>query len=415
MFDLTELGKRLKSASRELALSSAAQRNAALLAMARALRANEENILAANAEDVQNARQAGVRESMIDRLRLDGARLENIARAVENVAGLADPVGVTDGGRTLENGVRLYQTRVPFGVVGMIYEARPNVTVDAAALCLKSANACMLRGSKEALQSNRALCAVLRAALEESGLPADCIGLVEDTSREGARAMMTLDGYLDLLIPRGGAGLIQSVVRNATVPVIETGAGICHTYVDAQADLDMAVRILNNAKTSRPSVCNACETLLVHADIAPVFLPMAKKVLDEHQVQWRGCERTCAILPDAAAAVQEDYATEYNDYILNARVVDSLDEAVEHIARFSTGHSECIVTQDYRNAMRFTALVDAAAVYVNASTRFTDGGEFGMGAEIGISTQKLHVRGPMGLRELTTQKYLLFGDGQIRE
>lgn len=415
MTDLTGLGKRLKAASHTLALSGAGQRNAALTAAARLLRERRAEVIAANGEDVRAAREAGVREAMIDRLRLDEGRIESMASAVEDIVRLEDPVGVMDGGRTLENGVRMYQTRVPFGVVGMIYEARPNVTVDAATLCLKSANACMLRGSKEALRSNRALCAVLHAALKESGLPEDCVGLVEDTSREGAKAMMTLEGYLDLLIPRGGAGLIRAVVREATVPVIETGAGVCHTYVDAKADVEMSVRILENAKTSRPSVCNACETVLVHKDIAPVFLPKAKAELDKHNVEWRGCGRTREILPGVLPAAEEDYATEYNDYILNARVVDSLEEAAAHIARFSTGHSECIVTESYPAAMRFTALVDAAAVYVNASTRFTDGGVFGLGAEIGISTQKLHVRGPMGLRELTAQKYLLFGEGQIRE
>ncbi|MCI8624614.1 MAG: glutamate-5-semialdehyde dehydrogenase [Provencibacterium sp.] len=414
MVDLTAIGERGRAASRRLRPARAELRNRALCAIAAALRKEQASILKANAEDVACAEKGGMSRAFLDRLSLTPQRIEEIAVAVEKVVSLPDPVGLVDGGRTLPNGLRLYKTKVPFGVVGMIYEARPNVTVDAAALCLKSANVCMLRGSKEAIRSNIALAGVMRAAIASVGLPEDCILLVGDTTREGARAMMTLRGYLDLLIPRGGAGLIRSVTENATVPVIETGVGNCHTYVDYNADLPMAVEILENAKASRPSVCNACETLLVHQEIAERFLPMAKAALDRYPVEWRGCARTQAILPGILPATEEDYAAEYDDYILACRVVDSFEEAVEHIARYSTGHSECIVTGDYAHSQAFTAEVDAAAVYVNASTRFTDGGCFGLGAEIGISTQKLHTRGPMGLEALTTDKYLLFGEGQVR-
>lgn len=415
MVDLTGIGERGKSASRVLRSKNAEIRNRALSAVAAALRREQQAILAANAEDTANAEKGGMSAAFLDRLSLTPQRIEEMAAAVEKIIMLPDPVGQVDGGRTLPNGLRLYKTKAPFGVVGMIYEARPNVTVDAAALCLKSANVCMLRGSKEAIRSNIALAGVMRAAITTAGLPEDCILLVGDTTREGAAAMMTLRGYLDLLIPRGGAGLIRSVVENATVPVIETGAGNCHTYVDSSADLQMAVKILENAKASRPSVCNACETVLVHRDIAPDFLPQAKAALDRYSVEWRGCARTREILPGISEATEEDYATEYDDYILACRVVDSMEEALAHIARYSTGHSECIVTDSYMNAQQFTANVDAAAVYVNASTRFTDGGCFGLGAEIGISTQKLHTRGPMGLEALTTDKYLLFGEGQVRK
>lgn len=413
--DLTGIGERGKAASRFLRAANAQQRDRALLSMAAALRKEQAGILKANAEDIAAAEKGGMSAAFLDRLALNPQRIEEMALAVEKVASLPDPVGQVDGGHILPNGLRLYKTRVPFGVVGMIYEARPNVTVDAAALCLKSANVCMLRGSKEAIRSNIALVGVMRAAVAAAGLPEDCVLLVGDTTREGAAAMMALRGYLDLLIPRGGAGLIRSVVENATVPVIETGAGNCHTFVDESADLQMAVRILENAKASRPSVCNACETLLVHRGIAESFLPLMKAALDRYPVEWRGCARTREILPGIREATEEDYATEFDDYILACRVVDSLEEALAHIARYSTGHSECIVTNSYANAQAFTAGVDAAAVYVNASTRFTDGGCFGLGAEIGISTQKLHTRGPMGLSALTTDKYLLFGEGQVRK
>ena len=414
MVDLTDIGMRGQAAARILRTASAETRDRALCAIAAALRREQASILRANAEDTAEAEKNGIGRAFLDRLTLTPQRIEEMAVAIEKIITLPDPVGRVDGGRTLPNGLQLYKTKVPFGVVGMIYEARPNVTVDAAALCLKSANVCMLRGSKEAIRSNISLVGVMRSALPQAGLPEDCILLVGDTTREGAKAMMTLRGYLDLLIPRGGAGLIRSVVENATVPVIETGAGNCHTYIDESADLDMAVKILENAKASRPSVCNACETVLVHSSIAGRFLPLAKAALDRYPVEWRGCPRSRQILPGILPATEEDYATEYDDYILSCRVVDSLEEALAHIARYSTGHSECIVTDSYAHAQAFTAGVDAAAVYVNASTRFTDGGCFGLGAEIGISTQKLHTRGPMGLNALTTDKYLLLGSGQVR-
>lgn len=414
MVDLISLGKRAKVASRVLSCAGAAQRDKALRAIAAALRENAPAILKENGADMAAARERGMTKAFLDRLQLSGERIEGIAAAVEEIVMLQDPVGVVESGRTLENGIRLVKTKVPFGVVGMIYEARPNVTVDAAALCLKSGNVCLLRGSKEAIRSNIALANVMRGALDKAGLPGDCILLVEDTTRESANAMMTLNGYLDLLIPRGGAGLIRTVVENATVPVIETGVGNCHTYIDAHADLEMAVRILDNAKTSRPSVCNACETVLVHRDIAGRFLPAAKAALAHANVEWRGDARSCEILPGIKEANETDWETEYGDYILACRVVENMEEALLHIARYSSGHSECIVTESYESAEIFTARVDAAAVYVNASTRFTDGGVFGLGAEIGISTQKLHIRGPMGLRELTTDKYILFGSGQVR-
>ena len=331
------------------------------------------------------------------------------------VAAQPDPIGEVVSGITRPNGLRIEKVRVPLGVIGIIYEARPNVTSDAAAICLKAGSAVLLRGGKEALRTNTAIEAALRRALAEAGLPADCVQLVHDTSHDSARAMMNLTGYLDVLIPRGGKNLIQTVTQNAHVPVIKTGWGNCHVYVDASADIDMAANIVFNAKASRPSVCNAAESLLVHRDIAEKALPAIKKRLDEKQVELRGCERTRAILGDCVApATEEDYGTEYLDYIMSVKVVDSFDEAIAHIAKYSSGHSEAIVTQNYANARRFVNEVDSAAVYVNASTRFTDGGEFGLGAEIGISTQKLHARGPMGAAELTTTKFIVTGDGQIR-
>ena len=340
---------------------------------------------------------------------------EMCIRDRREVCALDDPIGKKDGGCVRPNGLNITRVRVPLGVVGMIYEARPNVTADAAVLCLKSGNACVLRGGKEAIRSNIAIADAMRAAIESVGLSADCITLVEDTSRQTASEMMTANGLIDVLIPRGGAGLIRSVVQNATVPVIETGTGNCHIYVDASADIDMAANIAVNAKCSRPSVCNAAESFLVHRDAAERFLKKVAPMLEKYSVEIRGCERTRAVLGDSVVpATEEDYATEFLDYIVSVRVVDSIEEAMEHIARYGTHHSECIVTESYSAAKLFTDRVDAAAVYVNASTRFTDGGEFGLGAEIGISTQKLHARGPMGLAELTTVKYVVLGEGQIR-
>ena len=353
-------------------------------------------------------------QALLDRLALSESRIQDMAQAVKEVAKASDPVGKVLSGGVLANGLKIEKVTVPLGVIGIIYEARPNVTSDAAALCLKAGNTVILRGGKEAFRSNQAVTRVLREALEERGLPADCVQLVEDTSRQSAQELMALTDYLDVLIPRGGAGLIRSVKENARVPVIETGVGNCHVYVDDSAQVDMAADIVFNAKTSRPSVCNAMETLLVHKDIAEKALPLIQARLDEKQVELRGCERTRAILPGIRAAGEEDWETEYLDYILAVRVVDSLDQALEHIARYSTGHSECIVTENYSHAQRFLNEVDSAAVYVNASTRFTDGGQFGLGAEIGISTQKLHARGPMGLEQLTSYKFLIQGSGQVR-
>lgn len=413
MTTMEAMGKRAKEAARVLA-KAGPKKTAALQAAARALLARQEELLAANRADVEAGEAAGMRDSLLDRLRLTEGRIAGMAQALREVAEAPDPVGRVLSGEVRPNGLQIQKITVPLGVIGIIYEARPNVTSDAAGLCLKAGNAVILRGGKEAFRSNLAVAQVLRDALEESGLPADCVQLVEDTSRQSAQELMGLTGYLDVLIPRGGAGLIRSVKENSRVPVIETGVGNCHAYVDAAADLDMAADIVYNAKCSRPSVCNAIETLLVHEKIAGEALPRIKSRLDEKRVELRGCEKTRAILPGTAAATEEDWATEYNDYILAVKVVGSLEEALGHIAKYSSGHSEVIVTEDYSAAQRFLEEVDSAAVYVNASTRFTDGGEFGLGAEIGISTQKLHARGPMGLEQLTSTKFLVRGRGQIR-
>ena len=413
MTALETMGKKAKEAARALA-KAGPKKTAALQAAARALLARQEELLAANRADVEAGEAAGMRDSLLDRLRLTEGRIAGMAQALREVAEAPDPVGRVLSGEVRPNGLQIQKITVPLGVIGIIYEARPNVTSDAAGLCLKAGNAVILRGGKEAFRSNLAVAQVLRDALEESGLPSDCVQLVEDTSRQSAQELMGLTGYLDVLIPRGGAGLIRSVKENSRVPVIETGVGNCHAYVDAAADLDMAADIVYNAKCSRPSVCNAIETLLVHEKIAGEALPRIKSSLDDKQVELRGCEKTRAILPGTAAATEEDWATEYNDYILAVKVVGSLEEALGHIAKYSSGHSEVIVTEDYSAAQRFLEEVDSAAVYVNASTRFTDGGEFGLGAEIGISTQKLHARGPMGLEQLTSTKFLVRGRGQIR-
>ena len=416
MTAMEQMGQKARQAARELNAVSGTQKNAALEAMASSLEEQTGAVLEANERDITRARAAGMIDSMIDRLRLTKERVAGMAAGIRSIRALTDPVGEVMEGRRLENGLEVRKVRVPMGVIGIIYEARPNVTSDAAALCLKAGNAVILRGGKEAIESNRAVAQALRAGLEAAGLQPDTVQLVEDTSRETAAAMMKMNGYIDLLIPRGGAGLIRSVVENATVPVIQTGVGNCHIYVDESADADMAQAIVVNAKASRPSVCNAVETLLIHSGAAPALLPPLAAALREKGVRLRCCGRAAALLPGVPVepAEEADWATEYLDYILAVRVVDSLEEAMDHIARYGTGHSECIVTENYEHAQRFTREVDAAAVYVNASTRFTDGGEFGMGAEIGISTQKLHARGPMGLRELTTVKYIVNGSGQIR-
>ena len=413
MTELQKMGAAAKKAAAVLRTAGEKKRRA-LLEAAQALRAAAPEILAANAVDLAAARESGMRDAMLDRLTLTEARIEAMAQGVEDVAAQRDPVGRVLSGETRPNGLKIEKVTVPMGVIGIIFEARPNVTSDAAALCLMAGSAVILRGGKEAFHSNMAVTSVLQAALERAGLPRTAVQLVQDTSRESSREMMGLVGYLDLLIPRGGAGLIRAVVENARVPVIETGVGNCHVYVDESADIDMAAEIIFNAKTSRPSVCNAIETVLVHEKIAERALPAIAARLREKRVELRGDDRTRAILPEAVPASEADWETEYLDYILAVRVVDSLDEAVAHIARYSSGHSECIVTRDLRAAEAFTARVDSAAVYVNASTRFTDGGEMGLGAEIGISTQKLHARGPMGLNEIVSYKYVIRGDGQVR-
>ena len=414
MTDLNIIGAAAKDAAFALANASTAQKDAALAAIAAALEARAADILSANREDVEAARAGGMSPSMLDRLSLSEARVKGMAEGVRDVAKLPDPVGRVLSGSTLACGLEMEKITVPLGVIGIIFEARPNVTSDAAALCLKSGNACILRGGKEAIHSNTAIAKVMRGALKEAGLDENCVCLIEDTDRATATAMMRLNRYIDCLIPRGGAGLIRSVVENATVPVIETGVGNCHAYVEKTADIAMAAEIVFNAKTSRPSVCNALETLLVDEAIAETALPVIAARLKEKNVELRGCPRTCAILPEAVPACENDYAVEFLDYILAVKVVSGIDEAIAHIRRYSSHHSECIVTRDLAAARRFTREVDSAAVYVNASTRFTDGGVFGLGAEIGISTQKLHARGPMGLEALVSYKYVLYGDGQVR-
>ena len=413
MTALEQMGAKAKEAARSLR-KAGAKKTAALELAAAALWDRREEILRANGEDVAAGEAAGMRPSLLDRLRLTEERIAAMAQAVREVAAAPDPVGRVLSGEVRPNGLQLQKVTVPLGVIGIIYEARPNVTSDAAALCLKAGNAVILRGGKEAFRSNQAVAEVLRDALEAGGLPRDGVQLVQDTSRQSAGELMALTQYLDVLIPRGGAGLIRSVKENAKVPVIETGVGNCHAYVDASADLRMAAEVVYNGKCSRPSVCNALETLLVHKDIAEQALPLMQSRLSEKQVELRGCERTRAILPGITPATEEDWETEYGDYILAVKVVDSLEEALAHIAKYSSGHSEVILTQDYQAAQRFLEEVDAAAVYVNASTRFTDGGEFGLGAEIGISTQKLHARGPMGLGQLTSTKFQIRGSGQVR-
>ena len=412
--EMEELGRRGKEASRIIGKAGTAEKNRCLEVIASALWERREEILKANDEDVKAGRENGLTEGFIDRLTLTEDRIGGICDGVRKLIQLDDPVGVVEGGSLRPNGLRIEKVRVPMGMVGIIFESRPNVTVDGATLCLKSGNAVLLRGGKEAIRSNLALTAIMRQALSDCGFPEDCVQLVEDTSRDSAARMMRLNGYLDLLIPRGGAGLIRSVVENATVPVIETGVGNCHLYVEKTADPEMAEKITVNAKTSRISVCNAAESLLVDEAVAETMLPRLKKALDAYKVTLYGCPKTRAILPDVEEATEEDYGREYLDYKMSVKVVSGVDEAIAHINRYGTGHSEAIVTSSLAAAEQFQREVDAAAVYVNASTRFTDGGEFGFGAEIGISTQKLHARGPMGLEALTSYKYRIMGNGQIR-
>lgn len=404
-----------KQAAAKLAVTSTAVKNAALLAMAAALEAQQSEILAANERDMIAAAAKGMKSSMLDRLKLTAERISGMADGLRQVAGLADPVGNVIDGKTLPNGLHITKIRVPLGVIGIIYEARPNVTADAAGLCLKSGNAVILKGGSEAMESNKTVAAILAQAAEGAGIPAGSIQFIDTSDRQAVQDLIHMNGLVDVVIPRGGAGLIQAVVRNASVPVIETGAGVCHTYVDKDADVEMAMKIAFNAKVQRPSVCNAMETLLVHKDIADKFLPMMLMMYNSSAVEIRGDEAVQEYSGQVHPATEEDWSTEYGDLRLSVKIVDSIEEAMAHIAKYGTGHSECIVTDNYQAAQLFQYTVDAAAVYVNASTRFTDGNEFGFGAEIGISTQKLHARGPMALPELTSTKYLINGNGQVRK
>ena len=415
MLTLDEMGKKAREAARVLARLGIREKEEGLRAAAEALTGGMEEILAANEKDVKAAVEKGMKPGLVDRLALDEQRVRAMADGLCKVAALEDPIGEVTAMKPRPNGLLIGEKRVPLGVVGMIYEARPNVTADAFGLCFKTGNAVILKGGSDALCSNQAVTKRLREGLTRQGLPPFALQLIEDTDRETARRFMTLDRYLDVLIPRGGAGLIRTVVENSTVPVIETGTGNCHIYVDETADFQMALDIIDNAKTQRIGVCNACESLVVHRAAAREFLPCLKKRLEEKGVEIRGDEEARAIVPEFKAATEEDWGTEYLDYIVSVKVAGSLQEAIEHINTYNTGHSEAIITSDYNNARTFLEDIDAAAVYVNASTRFTDGFEFGFGAEIGISTQKLHARGPMGLEALTSTKYIIFGNGQIRE
>ncbi len=412
--ELTEIGRRAREVSHTLNNLGPGQKNSGLYAASEAILSGSAEILKANAEDVTAARKKGMNSGLIDRLALTEERIAAMADGIRQVAALDDPVGEFISMKPRPNGLLIGQKRVPLGVIGIIYEARPNVTADAFALCFKAGNTVILKGGSDALQSNKAIVSLIRKGLENAGLPSDAVQLIESTDRETTQQFMRMNGYLDVLIPRGGAGLIRTVVENSTVPVIETGTGNCHIYVDESADFDMALDIIFNAKTQRIGVCNACESLVVHRAIAPRFLPLLKKRLDEKNVEIRADEAACAMADGFVPATEADWGTEYLDYIVSLKLVDSVDEAIAHINRYNTKHSEAIITSDYANAQKFLNEIDAAAVYVNASTRFTDGNEFGFGAEIGISTQKLHARGPMGLKELTTTKYVIYGNGQIR-
>ncbi len=412
--ELEQLGAQAKLAARQLASFSTADKNKALLGMADLLKSEQDRILKANAVDVAAGKRMGLSDALIDRLRLTPERIDDMAEGLRQVAALPDPIGECLSGGLRPNGLEIRKIRVPFGVIAMIYEARPNVTVDAVGLCLKTGNAAILRGGSEAIESNKVLAEILIRAGQAAGIPAGAVALIETTDRAAVNLLLKMKHCIDVIIPRGGAGLIRTVVENSTVPVIETGIGVCHTFVDESADLEMAANIAFNAKVSRPGTCNTMETLLVHRAVADKLLPLLLERYVKAGVELRGCPETAAHHSAVKPATEEDWATEYLDYILSVKVVGSLEEAVDHIGRFSTKHSEAIVTRDYDNARRFQQQVDAAAVYVNASTRFTDGFEFGFGAEIGISTQKLHARGPMGLAELTSVKYLVNGNGQIR-
>lgn len=411
---VTKQARRAKEASRQLACIPVEVRNTALLAMAWDLEARQEEILEVNAKEVEAARARATRLNMIDRLVLTPKRIADMAEGIRQVVKLPDPLDKTDFEILRPNGLKIRRVRVPFGVVGIVYEARPNVTADAIALCIKSGNACLLRGGSEAIRTNKKISDILKESATANGIPSTAIEFIGILDRDVVVVMCRLRKLIDVIIPRGGAGLIQRIVEHSTVPVIETGTGVCHTFVDKDADLDMAIKICMNAKTSRPSVCNAMETLLIHKDIAEKFLPRVAAALTEAKVELRGDEACRKIFPDMNEATEEDWATEYNDLILSVKIVDDVNAAIEHINRYSSAHSDAIITRDEKAARKFEMMVDSADVYVNASTRFTDGFEFGFGAEIGISTQKLHARGPMGLEALTTMKYLIEGDGQIR-
>lgn len=414
MSEMINIGARSKEAQRILAKAGGAAIDKTLNSIAAALEKNSQFILEENAKDIRAAQDSGISQAMIDRLTLTLDRISGMAQGLRQVAASENPVGKVLWGETRPNGLKIEKVAVPIGVIAVIFEARPNVTADAAAICLKAGNSVILKGGKEAINSNKAIAAVMRTAAAESGLPEDCIILIENISRQAATELMKLNGYVDLLIPRGGAGLIRSVVENATVPVIETGVGNCHVYVDSDADINMAAEVVANAKASRVSVCNACEGLLIHKDVAELGLITIGEKLKEKNVEIRGDEAVCEILPYAIPATDDDWATEYLDYKISVKVVEDIDEAISHIAKYGTGHSEAIITDSYAAAEKFKAEVDAAAVYVNASTRFTDGGEFGFGAEIGISTQKLHARGPLGVAHMVSSKYVISGNGQIR-
>lgn len=414
MSEMINIGARSKSAQKILAKAGGAVIDKALLAVADALEKNAQFILEENSKDIRAAADAGISQAMIDRLTLTHDRISGMSQGLRQVAASENPVGKVLWGETRPNGLKIEKVSVPMGVVAVIFEARPNVTADAAAICLKAGNSVILKGGKEAINSNKAIAAVMRSALADAGLPEDCIILIDNISRQAATELMRLNGYVDLLIPRGGAGLIRSVVENATVPVIETGVGNCHVYVDCDADINMAAEVVANAKASRVSVCNACESLLVHKDIAEIALIAIGEKLKGKNVEIRGDEAVCEILPYAVPATDDDWATEYLDYKISVKVVEDIDEAIAHISQYGTGHSEAIITDSYAAAEKFKSEVDAAAVYVNASTRFTDGGEFGFGAEIGISTQKLHARGPLGVAHIVSSKYIISGNGQIR-
>lgn len=414
MESLEEMGKKVKQTTKTLNTLSSKEKNTVLLAVAKAIEEAQSDLLKENQKDVKRARENGMKESLIDRLSLDENRILAMAEGIRKIADLDDPIGETIEGKTLQNGLEILKKRVPLGVIAIIYESRPNVTLDAFGLCFKTGNAVILRGGSDAIDTNIAILKIIHETLKKLEIPENCVSLIEDTSRETTIKLMKLNQYVDVLIPRGGAGLIKTVVENSTIPVIETGTGNCHIYVDESADFSMALSIIENAKTQRTGVCNACESLVVHQVIASQFIPLLVDRLAKKQVEIRGDEKACKISKEIKPAKEEDWGKEYLDLILSVKVVDDLEQAIEHINHYSTKHSECIVTQNYERARSFLREIDSSCVYVNSSTRFTDGGEFGFGAEIGISTQKLHARGPMGLKELTTIKYEIYGNGQVR-